>query len=1372
MEPQTDLIKTVRGLDQSGPGQDGETLDLLWTQMTASADGRFHAAEESSLRWLLKSMNGSTAAAETLRRYQLTWRLLGCVMQRIPLFSLAKSLADRKFIQILQQTLKEISQPRDEAGSKLPSKRKRSSPPSFSLTHLKTASGCLATGTAIFEALDSLFRRLQVSTVKDTTHDRVGAEHLKSLFGTPAQEMVLLVAPLLQVCSLLLDLGHPEECEGSERWIETISTTWSLHLQSNDDVAVVARQVFPPVAVVMSKLGELSDDEASTEESTLKTQWSLNLQKFMQSNFILPSRAAFLNRQDDGPIIGSLEASEHRLDVAAPALYFLTSETSQQLAQRGLRQGNNEWMKRIFQAVSTAIAERQDRAIIMQKVVRQARERAMPVNINDLRTVCRQYGLLESETDWALIADLVQCEPDVFQGESAGAELLSEVCKRIAEERALEANQTAIAEIIEAMARGFKTARDFSAFLKLWYSQLSDSEQRKLKFSPWTPVGRKNNTTSSLPSWIEQELSMQQLVDILTWVEEQGGSPKTLCLWLNIFTEGIGSNDAKDAVGQKVFDLVKKVKKTSSEALSLKWRVVSRTFAWTPLSQRAENWAEIKDSLKKTLKKTPTETEETFEAFKCCSRLWVSLSPDAEQLKEVAQLVEDFSARLAIEMEKTGAIEGQGIPTSSEAELEFDIEHPLRQYLAWYLRGATRLNRLYFEKEGTLLTLVQRILATSMAEPHDLEPVWKSLLDNEHCVNDAKLAESLLNRAIENYEAARKGGSSLDENTQVWMRLISTVPLDAISRQQRERIMANLFAVSTSTVDTKPALLESWKLVLSLETKLMSRPTFYERMSFQDLVETADAVSKALVATTAGSHILLEMVSRFSNMAAQTIRQMAGHVEERSIAYFKGAKSFIDSFKALIAQDSAEGVTSPLRLTLLKALSNELSQSAASRSNESLASIPAEAQLVLGTCVASVMGEWASGKKLFSMPNVLADFRLLAAVDAADVGDKAPEMQKHASSSLRKLEKRSLEAMKEGDLRSWKMQTFLQKYLSSELEIPRPASFHHLPELHGHGGESLLREYVGAIVQSMDGVLKMMYLESLVGEYQGGCDTDGQLVAIQFVVGQLIGKCFLHIAMQCRLQLTHHPEASDTPSNTGEFDLATATTELTRALAELTKATNAIYICRTLYNLLERKPQVINQANIEGLLAAVAVLSSRKPGDNSAVPFIWLCKLVEVIIKKHRLRLEGHYHLLLAALQPLLRNLVLSQRSSQGNSDVLSHESKATAFGRLITLMCEPTAGAVARSQHHSTLDSATDEAKRTAGRHMYLVIMQYVKLQLETDISRGLREALEPAMNTIFDITPPEGRKILNDAMDASGRAILREMFKRYTKFGKWSGV
>lgn len=52
-----------------------------------------------------------------------------------------------------------------------------------------------------------------------------------------------------------------------------------------------------------------------------------------------------------------------------------------------------------------------------------------------------------------------------------------------------------------------------------------------------------------------------------------------------------------------------------------------------------------------------------------------------------------------------------------------------------------------------------------------------------------------------------------------------------------------------------------------------------------------------------------------------------------------------------------------------------------------------------------------------------------------------------------------------------------------------------------------MRDYVGAIVKSLDAPLMMMYLQALLGEYFAGSETSGQLVAIQYVVDKLIGKC-------------------------------------------------------------------------------------------------------------------------------------------------------------------------------------------------------------------------------------------------------------------------
>lgn len=245
---------------------------------------------------------------------------------------------------------------------------------------------------------------------------------------------------------------------------------------------------------------------------------------------------------------------------------------------------------------------------------------------------------------------------------------------------------------------------------------------------------------------------------------------------------------------------------------------------------------------------------------------------------------------------------------------------------------------------------------------------------------------------------------------------------------------------------------------------------------------------------------------------------------------------------------------------------------------------------------------------------------------------------------------------------------------------------------------------------------------------------------------------------------------SETFEKQDGFDLSAAYSELISSLAS-SPAAQGVDICRSLYTLLERRPQTISQWNIEITLSTICDLVSSNVQREVMVPYIWLCKLVEVIIKKHRLRLEGHYHLLLATIQTLLRALI-TQPSGSGSLEQTSRDSQAQAFARLVTLICEPTAGAVSRSQHQGSLDSATDAAKRTAGRHMYLVLTQYVKLQLEVNVPRSVSETLEPAFNAIFDVTPPEGRKILNDGMDASGRAILREMFKRYQKFGKWSGV
>ncbi|TFA99386.1 Nucleolar pre-ribosomal-associated protein 2 [Trichoderma ghanense] len=1338
-----DLIKTVRGLDQNGPGDKGQNLENLWHSLTKASDRQFHAAEESTLRWLLKSMNGPSPEAETLRRYPLTWTILDFIFRKVPLFSLAKSLADRKFVSVLQQTLKDASNPSEEAAASS-LKRKRPLAPSYVLEELNGLEGCLSTGQAVLKALKSLLGRLENTAAG--SRDSIGAEHIKSLFSTSAAEAAPLASSFFIICLLLLTSDICDDVEGKEDWIATISEIWDLHLQAKGDALEVATHIFPPAAAILRHLKPSDQGHTSTVEA-LAARWSADLKKFMHKNFILPAFTTFWERQDLDVITRALDVTDNKVRTYAPELYLLVAEKSYLPTETHVRRINEMWMDQIFKIVEKQISTKPDRNALMKRILAQAAANSVTVDAGDLRQVCRNYGL-NSEIDWTLLAAAAACNPDIFQVAKEGTDLLNEVCSQ-------SINQTPDPDVykdqldlIAAIKKSFLTRRDLSGFLRLWFSQMCSTEKRKLvSKSPWFDIGRQRSPESSISSLIESDLSPHQLLAIIDWLAEQDPSsyPQSLCLFTSVIAEGLHSEQFIDAVGLKLFDLVSQLKNSSKTAL--KWRVVSKSMSWAAPEERNNIWGQVKEQLSKLLRKGAINSAETFEAFKCCFQAWDFLSQDEDAVDEPSKLVEKFTRRLIEEFASHDVLEITKLSASLDlgTKSDFDQEFALQQYLAWYVLGGSRFYRLYLRKMDEM-PLLETVSSTKDANTSGLRALWTALLSNEVNLNDPKLSKKLLDRLIAALGESQKEKGWPGELGQLWIRTLCSIPMEAFSRAQREQIMSLLDKGREKMIKSpKRVSLEGWKLVLDLASKMMARPTFYEGMQFSNLVDYADALSSLSFEEAISSETLLELIERYFAMASTIVRQMSDNFDERSAKYFSEGLAFVEACETEEAKKEPLSLPA-LRVTLLKALVVELRRASALQSQPVLSQLQQKAKDALAQHVAAVFGELIANKKLLSKQDNTKDLGLLATTHAAEVIDDAAGLSQHKSSAVRKLEKRSREAMDDGDLRAWKVQIFLHTYLASEMEDPRPTRFTGLANLPSRARESLLREYVTSIIANMEVPDVSRYLRELISEFTGGYDTDGQALAIQHVVGHLIERTDLH--------------------GKGEgVDLSTAHSELTLCLSK--KSPNVSYTCQTIHTLLEKKPQAMGQWNIEITLSTASDLALSK---DAAVPFTWLCKLVGAIIKKHRLRLEGHHHLLLTTVQALLNSLILHQPKSTG--DGTTQESMARLYGRLITFVCEPTAGAVSRSQHQSALDSATDAAKRSAGRHMYLVLMQYVKLQLEADVPREVREALEPAMNSIFDVTPPEVRKILNDAMDASGRAILREMFKRYVKFGKWSGV
>lgn len=369
----------------------------------------------------------------------------------------------------------------------------------------------------------------------------------------------------------------------------------------------------------------------------------------------------------------------------------------------------------------------------------------------------------------------------------------------------------------------------------------------------------------------------------------------------------------------------------------------------------------------------------------------------------------------------------------------------------------------------------------------------------------------------------------------------------------------------------------------------------------------------------------------------------------------------------------------------------------------------------------------------------------------------------------------------------WKLKTFLvysQKAydlaaLTEELSQVYPDSLN----------AQLVFGYVDAVTRDMDASKKLELLYQMLCSSASWKSPKVPYLAIERIIDTIQGKSLYEILCPPRCLLigilVSAPLSIPTEAG-GTFDLAALQVALAKSLAQATSIEQFERISHLVLLLLEKHANSMTQVNIEATLSTIATVCSLEgPKISHAIVageiFDILYRLTATIIKRHRLRLEGHHHLLVTGFQALLQVLLADPTSPQSRQSATStlplwldtrlKARHAAKFTRLLTLICEPSAASVARGKNNP-LDSATDAVKRSAGQHMFRVLVQYIKLQLDGHVSREIRKALEPGVYSVLSITTESGLRILNESMDTSGRDIFRRMYGDYKKFGKWSGI
>lgn len=217
--------------------------------------------------------------------------------------------------------------------------------------------------------------------------------------------------------------------------------------------------------------------------------------------------------------------------------------------------------------------------------------------------------------------------------------------------------------------------------------------------------------------------------------------------------------------------------------------------------------------------------------------------------------------------------------------------------------------------------------------------------------------------------------------------------------------------------------------------------------------------------------------------------------------------------------------------------------------------------------------------------------------------------------------------------------------------------------------------------------------------------------------------------------------------------------------------------------ILRLHPRGVTQYNIDSCLTTVTTTMSKIHSlretnhistKSTSTIYTRLCRILGTIVGLYRQQLGGRFHLLIPALQSLLKALFAPNQKRQKGGPVLGI-SHTVQFTRLLTSLCDPTVSAVSRpsratgNSSNSFIDQ-TKKAKVIAGQHLRILIESYAQNMLEAPLQPDVKTALAPGLYAILDAMPAESKRGLNAGMDISSRAIFKTLHEEYVKFGKWN--
>lgn len=575
----------------------------------------YHGKVDWALKWLLKKMT----AEMDFRSCPSAWLLFSALGIRLPVRTAAKTMHDRKFMQILATSVESLATATVTTNTETTAtkKRKRNGEPVSNISSINGSGVELY--RAIYQAISCL-----VDLCKARNITAFEAEYMKSILRSSAAEAGKLLGLWLSIV-----VKRPTSK------VDAFAYIWTARIKGDEDVQTFSKTCLAPALTLLA-----STEIAPPSRSLLEQLLAVNV---LSSSKNKPSAS-----QDQANMKAILNDAVTLSPSHAAIVLDIAARCTELRENNRRKTVESEWLQVILLVLIGIIDDWKSPSgdLAIKLLLGTCVEHHIDPGSDVLQKIAWTRACNGTKVDWEAVSLIIKLDASVFSTNRADHDaksLQSLLCRYISDVHYKEiwsnTAHAAVVDVAVALMESFVVSRHLDAFVRLWHSELAYLEPAMAgAVSSTNSVWEHEALQEKLQTLLEAHLGAEQIVSVLQHVRATSGTcPGAALVIADVVTCAIHNDETVDHIGAQICSMAYDLLNETKIPQIWRWRIfriARHTFQWqTPLHE-SDEWNRLRQraeesasSLLPQHKKRATDEDEkqtAFEVFRwfCC--LWSS----------------------------------------------------------------------------------------------------------------------------------------------------------------------------------------------------------------------------------------------------------------------------------------------------------------------------------------------------------------------------------------------------------------------------------------------------------------------------------------------------------------------------------------------------------------------------------------------------------------------------------------------------------------------------------------------------------------------------------------------------------------------------